>query len=295
MKALISVSNKAGLEHFVKGLIEAGYEIYSTGGTYDKIKSFGYEVHSVSDLTQFEEIMDGRVKTLHPKVHGGILADRDNASHVEDMKANDISAIDLVVVNLYPFKETVAKDGVTEAEAVENIDIGGPTMLRAAAKNFKHVTTVVNPQDYDEVLEKIQAGTLDEAYRRQLSVKVFKHTAEYDSAIVSYFTGSERTLRYGENPHQDAKLVKTTDDRNTILNAEVLQGKQLSFNNLRDGDSAFGLAKKFDIPVAVAVKHMNPCGVGTGETMVEAFNNAYEADDQSIFGGIIACNRPVDR
>ncbi|WP_462420353.1 bifunctional phosphoribosylaminoimidazolecarboxamide formyltransferase/IMP cyclohydrolase [Salinicoccus sp. Marseille-QA3877] len=295
MKALISVSNKSGLENFVKGLIEAGYEIYSTGGTYDKIKSFGYEVHSVSDLTQFGEIMDGRVKTLHPKVHGGILADRDNASHVEDMKANDIEAIDLVVVNLYPFRETVAKDGVTETEAVENIDIGGPTMLRAAAKNFKHVTTVVNPQDYDEVLEKIADGALDEAYRRQLSVKVFKHTAEYDNAIVSYFTGSERTLRYGENPHQDAKLVKTTDDRNTILNAEVLQGKQLSYNNLRDGDSAFGLAKKFDIPVAVAVKHMNPCGVGTGETMVEAFNNAYEADDQSIFGGIIACNRPVDR
>ncbi|HIV82698.1 MAG TPA: bifunctional phosphoribosylaminoimidazolecarboxamide formyltransferase/IMP cyclohydrolase [Candidatus Salinicoccus merdavium] len=295
MKALISVSNKAGLENFVKGLIDAGYEIYSTGGTYDKIKSFGYEVRGVNDLTQFEEIMDGRVKTLHPKVHGGILADRDNASHVEDMKENDIEAIDLVVVNLYPFKETVARDGVTEAEAVENIDIGGPTMLRAAAKNFKHVTTVVNPQDYDEVLEKIADGTLDLEYRRQLSVKVFRHTAEYDSAIVSYFTGSERTLRYGENPHQDAKLVKTTHDRNTILNAEVLQGKQLSYNNLRDGDSAFGLAKKFDIPVAVAVKHMNPCGVGTGETMVEAFNNAYEADDQSIFGGIIACNRPVDR
>lgn len=295
MKALISVSNKAGLETFVKGLNDAGYEIYSTGGTYDKIKSFGCEVRGVSDLTQFEEIMDGRVKTLHPKVHGGILADRDNTSHVEDMKANDIEAIDLVVVNLYPFKETVAKDGVTEAEAVENIDIGGPTMLRAAAKNFKHVTTVVNPQDYDEVLQKIADGGLDLEYRRQMSIKAFRHTAEYDQAIVSYFKGSERTLRYGENPHQDAKLVKTTDDRNTILNAEVLQGKQLSYNNLRDGDSAFGLAKKFDIPVAVAVKHMNPCGVGTGETMVEAFNNAYEADDQSIFGGIIALNRPVDR
>ncbi|CAM4211514.1 bifunctional phosphoribosylaminoimidazolecarboxamide formyltransferase/IMP cyclohydrolase [Lacicoccus alkaliphilus] len=294
MKALISVSNKAGLENFVQGLSRAGYEIYSTGGTYEKIKSFGIDVSSVSDLTQFEEIMDGRVKTLHPKVHGGILADRDNPSHAEEMKSNAIEAIDLVVVNLYPFRETVAKEGVTEAEAVENIDIGGPTMLRAAAKNFKHVTTVVNPQDYDEVLGHIEAGTLDLEYRRTLSIRAFRHTAEYDRAIVSYFTDSERTLRYGENPHQDAKLVKTTEDKNTILNAQVLQGKQLSYNNLRDADSAFALAKKFDLPVAVAVKHMNPCGVGTGETMVEAFNNAFEADSQSIFGGIIALNRPVD-
>lgn len=295
MKALISVSNKAGLEDFVKGLVRAGYDIYSTGGTYEKIKSFGVDVSSVSDLTQFEEIMDGRVKTLHPKVHGGILADRDNPSHVEAMESNGIEAIDLVAVNLYPFKETVAKEGVTEEEAVENIDIGGPTMLRAAAKNFKHVTTVVNPQDYDEVLEHIEAGTLDLEYRRTLSIRAFRHTAEYDRAIVSYFTDSERTLRYGENPHQDAKLVRTTDDKNTILNATVLQGKQLSYNNLRDADSAFALAKKFDLPVAVAVKHMNPCGVGTGETMVEAFNNAFEADSQSIFGGIVALNRPVDR
>ncbi|WP_072708578.1 bifunctional phosphoribosylaminoimidazolecarboxamide formyltransferase/IMP cyclohydrolase [Lacicoccus alkaliphilus] len=294
VKALISVSNKAGLENFVQGLSRAGYEIYSTGGTYEKIKSFGIDVSSVSDLTQFEEIMDGRVKTLHPKVHGGILADRDNPSHAEEMKSNAIEAIDLVVVNLYPFRETVAKEGVTEAEAVENIDIGGPTMLRAAAKNFKHVTTVVNPQDYDEVLGHIEAGTLDLEYRRTLSIRAFRHTAEYDRAIVSYFTDSERTLRYGENPHQDAKLVKTTEDKNTILNAQVLQGKQLSYNNLRDADSAFALAKKFDLPVAVAVKHMNPCGVGTGETMVEAFNNAFEADSQSIFGGIIALNRPVD-
>lgn len=294
MKALISVSNKAGLENFVKGLVRAGYEIYSTGGTYEKIKSFGIDVSSVSDLTQFEEIMDGRVKTLHPKVHGGILADRDNPSHVEEMKSNGIEAIDLVVVNLYPFRETVAKEGVTEEEAVENIDIGGPTMLRAAAKNFKHVTTVVNPQDYDEVLGHIESGTLDLEYRRTLSVRAFRHTAEYDRAIVSYFTDSERKLRYGENPHQDAKLVRTTEDKNTILNAQVLQGKQLSYNNLRDADSAFALAKKFDLPAAVAVKHMNPCGVGTGETMVEAFNNAFEADSQSIFGGIVALNRPVD-
>ncbi len=295
MKALISVSNKAGLENFVRGLVEAGYEIYSTGGTFEKIKSFGIDVASVSELTQFEEIMDGRVKTLHPKIHGGILADRDNPAHVDEMKSNGIEPIDLVVVNLYPFKETVAKEGVTEEEAVENIDIGGPTMLRAAAKNFRHVTTVVNPQDYDEVLEHIRTGTLDLEYRRLLSIRAFRHTAEYDRAIVSYFTDSERTLRYGENPHQDAKLVRTTDDGNTILNAQVLQGKQLSYNNLRDADSAFALAKKFELPVAVAVKHMNPCGVGTGETMVEAFNNAFEADSQSIFGGIVALNRPVDR
>lgn len=294
MKALISVSDKSGLEPFVRGLVRNGYELYSTGGTLKSIQSFGVEVKSVSELTHFEEIMDGRVKTLHPAVHGGILADRNKPSHLEDLEHNHIELIDMVVVNLYPFKETVAQPDVSESQAVENIDIGGPTMLRAAAKNFKYVTTVVDPKDYSGVIQRIEEDRLDETYRRSLMIKVFQHTYDYDRAIVNHFSSAEETLRYGENPHQDAKLVRTSDERNTILNADVLHGKALSFNNLRDADSAFGLAKKFTMPVAVAVKHMNPCGVGTGETAAEAFQNAFDADDQSIFGGIVALNIEVD-
>lgn len=294
-RALISVSDKGGLEPFVRGLVRNGYEIYSTGGTLAAIESFGVDVKGVNALTGFDEIMDGRVKTLHPSVHGGILADRDNPEHMEDLRNNGIDTIDLVAVNLYPFKETVKKEDVTENEAVENIDIGGPTMLRAAAKNFKHVTTVVDPEDYGEVIQKIEEDTLDITYRRSLMIKVFSHTNDYDQAIVNHFSQAEEALRYGENPHQSARLVRTTEKHNTILNADVLHGKALSYNNLRDADAAFALAKKFDMPVAVAVKHMNPCGVGTGETIAEAFRNAHEADSQSIFGGIIALNKSVDK
>lgn len=294
-RALISVSDKGGLEPFVRGLVRNGYEIYSTGGTLSAIESFGVDVKGVNALTGFDEIMDGRVKTLHPSVHGGILADRDNPEHMEDLRNNGIDTIDLVAVNLYPFKETVKKEDVTENEAVENIDIGGPTMLRAAAKNFKHVTTVVDPEDYGELIQKIEEDTLDITYRRSLMIKVFSHTNDYDQAIVNHFSQAEEALRYGENPHQSARLVRTTEKHNTILNADVLHGKALSYNNLRDADAAFALAKKFDMPVAVAVKHMNPCGVGTGETIAEAFRNAHEADSQSIFGGIIALNKSVDK
>lgn len=294
-RALISVSDKGGLEPFVRGLVRNGYEIYSTGGTLAAIESFGVDVKGVNALTGFDEIMDGRVKTLHPSVHGGILADRDNPEHMEDLRNNGIDTIDLVAVNLYPFKETVKKEDVTENEAVENIDIGGPTMLRAAAKNFKHVTTVVDPEDYGELIQKIEEDTLDITYRRSLMIKVFSHTNDYDQAIVNHFSQAEEALRYGENPHQSARLVRTTEKHNTILNADVLHGKALSYNNLRDADAAFALAKKFDMPVAVAVKHMNPCGVGTGETIAEAFRNAHEADSQSIFGGIIALNKSVDK
>lgn len=294
MKALLSVSNKTGIEKFAEGLIEYGYELYSTGGTLKVLQEAGIVVNQVSDLTNFNEIMDGRVKTLHPAVHGGILADRDNEAHMKDLRDNDIETIDLVAVNLYPFKETVRKADVTESDAVENIDIGGPTMLRAAAKNYKHVTTVVDPLDYDQVLEHIKDNTLDEDFRKQLMIKVFRHTNDYDQAIVNFFAQSEKTLRYGENPHQSAKYVKTSDDKNTILNADVLHGKALSYNNLRDADSAFQLAKKFDLPAAVAVKHMNPCGVGTGDTLSSAFQNAFDADNQSIFGGIVALNKTVD-
>lgn len=294
MKALISVSDKTGLEPFVRGLVRNGYDIYSTGGTLTAIQSFGIDAKNVSELTGFEEIMDGRVKTLHPSVHGGILADRNNEAHLNDLKENDIDLIDVVVVNLYPFQETVAKPGVNENDAVENIDIGGPTMLRAAAKNFKYVTTVVDPEDYSGVIKRIEEDRLDETYRRSLMIKVFRHTNNYDQAIVNYFSSAEEILRYGENPHQDAKLVRTTEAHNTILNADVLHGKALSYNNLRDADSALSLAKKFTMPAAIAVKHMNPCGVGTGETVSEAFQNAFDADSQSIFGGIIALNIEVD-
>ncbi|MGO1922885.1 MAG: bifunctional phosphoribosylaminoimidazolecarboxamide formyltransferase/IMP cyclohydrolase [Jeotgalicoccus sp.] len=294
MKALLSVSNKTGIEKFAEGLIENGYELYSTGGTFKALQEADIAVNQVSDLTDFNEIMDGRVKTLHPAVHGGILADRDNEAHMKDLRDNNIETIDLVAVNLYPFKETVRKADVTESDAVENIDIGGPTMLRAAAKNYKHVTTVVDPFDYDEVLERIKDNALDEDFRKQLMIKVFRHTNDYDQAIVNFFAQSEKTLRYGENPHQSAKYVKTSDDRNTILNADVLHGKELSYNNIRDADSAFQLAKKFDLPAAVAVKHMNPCGVGTGDTLSDAFQNAFDADNQSIFGGIVALNKTVD-
>lgn len=294
MKALLSVSNKTGIEKFAEGLIENGYELYSTGGTFKALQAADIAVNQVSDLTDFNEIMDGRVKTLHPAVHGGILADRDNAAHMKDLRDNSIETIDLVAVNLYPFKETVRKADVTESDAVENIDIGGPTMLRAAAKNYKHVTTVVDPFDYDEVLERLKNDALDEDFRKQLMIKVFRHTNDYDQAIVNFFAQSEKTLRYGENPHQSAKYVKTSDDKNTILNADVLHGKELSYNNLRDADSAFQLAKKFDLPAAVAVKHMNPCGVGTGDTLSSAFQNAFDADNQSIFGGIVALNKTVD-
>lgn len=294
MKALLSVSNKTGIEKFAEGLIEHGYELYSTGGTFKALQKADIAVNQVSDLTDFNEIMDGRVKTLHPAVHGGILADRDNEAHMKDLRDNNIETIDLVAVNLYPFKETVRKADVTESDAVENIDIGGPTMLRAAAKNYKHVTTVVDPFDYDEVLERIKDNALDENFRKQLMIKVFRHTNDYDQAIVNFFAQSEKSLRYGENPHQSAKYVKTSDDKNTILNADVLHGKELSYNNLRDADSAFQLAKKFDLPAAVAVKHMNPCGVGTGDTLSSAFQNAFDADNQSIFGGIVALNKTVD-
>lgn len=295
MKALLSVSNKTGIEDFAKSLVKEGYELYSTGGTYQTLVDANISVKSVSDLTNFSEIMDGRVKTLHPAVHGGILANRDNPRHLEELKENNIETIDLVVVNLYPFKETVRKANVTEDEAIENIDIGGPTMLRAAAKNFKHVTTVVDPFDYDEVIERIQSNNLNEAYRKSLMIKVFRHTNDYDQAIVNHFSQNEEILRYGENPHQTARSVKTSDDTNTLLNAEILHGKALSYNNLRDADSALSLVRKFDAPAAVAVKHMNPCGVGTGENLADAFQNTFDADSQSIFGGIVALNKTVDQ
>lgn len=259
------------------------------------LENAGIEVYSVSELTNFPEIMDGRVKTLHPGVHGGILANRSIPEHLTALKEQNIDLIDLVVVNLYPFKETVKKEDVTEDEAIENIDIGGPTMLRAAAKNFKFVTTVVDPSDYNEVIERIASDKLDENYRKSLMVKVFKHTNDYDNAIVEFFGNTSETLRYGENPQQNATFVKTSNEPNTLAGAKQLHGKALSFNNIKDADATLSLIKKFEQPAAVAVKHMNPCGVGVGATIEEAYEYAYEADSQSIFGGIVALNRPITK
>ncbi|PTK40777.1 bifunctional phosphoribosylaminoimidazolecarboxamide formyltransferase/IMP cyclohydrolase [Staphylococcus haemolyticus] len=292
-KAILSVSNKSGIVEFAKSLIKLDYELYSTGGTKGALEDASVPVKSVSELTQFPEIMDGRVKTLHPAVHGGILADRDKPEHLEQLSEQHIDLIDMVVVNLYPFQKTVAKPGVTEAEAIENIDIGGPTMLRAAAKNFKHVTTIVHPADYNEVIERIKEDRLDEDFRKELMIKVFAHTNEYDHAIVSFFKGDSEQLRYGENPQQSARFVRTSNSKHTIAGAKQLHGKALSFNNIKDADSALSLVKKFKEPAAVAIKHMNPCGVGIGDNIETAFKHAYEADNQSIFGGIIALNRTV--
>lgn len=293
-KAILSVSDKTGIVDFAKTLTEQDYELYSTGGTMHTIKEAGVEVHSISELTQFEEILDGRVKTLHPAVHGGILADRDKAEHLAQLEEQHIALVDMVVVNLYPFKETVANPDVTESDAIENIDIGGPTMLRAAAKNFKHVTTIVHPSDYDEVIARVKNNTLDYDYKKALMIKVFEHTNSYDAAIVDFFNNNKESLRYGENPQQEAYFVRTSNDKHTLGGAEQLHGKQLSYNNIKDADAALALVKQFEQPAAVAVKHMNPCGVGIGDDIKSAYQHAFEADSQSIFGGIVALNRKVD-
>lgn len=292
-KAILSVSNKTGIVEFAKALTQLNYELYSTGGTKRILDEANVPVRSVSDLTHFPEIMDGRVKTLHPAVHGGILADRNKPQHLNELSEQHIDLIDMVVVNLYPFQQTVANPDVTMDEAIENIDIGGPTMLRAAAKNYKHVTTIVHPADYHEVLTRLRNDSLDESYRQSLMIKVFEHTAEYDEAIVRFFKGDKETLRYGENPQQSAYFVRTSNAKHTIAGAKQLHGKQLSYNNIKDADATLALVKKFDTPAAVAVKHMNPCGVGIGDTIEQAFQHAYEADSQSIFGGIVALNRAV--
>ncbi|MBF0747012.1 bifunctional phosphoribosylaminoimidazolecarboxamide formyltransferase/IMP cyclohydrolase [Gemella sp. 19428wG2_WT2a] len=303
-RALLSVSDKRGLIEFAKGLVDRNFELISTGGTYSTLKNAGIEVKQVSEITGFPEIMDGRVKTLHPAVHGGILANRSIPAHLEALKEHKIKPIDLVCVNLYPFKETIAKPDCTEALAIENIDIGGPTMLRSSAKNFKDVIVTVDPADYPAILEKLSEGTDDYEYRKELAVKVFDHTATYDRQIVNYFVDenielsytSKETLRYGENPQQKAYFYKEENPAdNTIAGATQLHGKELSYNNIRDADAALEVVKEFTEPAVVAVKHMNPCGVGIGQDVFEAYSNAYKADPVSIFGGIIALNREVTK
>ncbi|SDC97033.1 phosphoribosylaminoimidazolecarboxamide formyltransferase / IMP cyclohydrolase [Terribacillus halophilus] len=310
-RALISVSDKTGIIPFAKGLAALDYEIISTGGTLKQLQEAGIPAVAVSEVTKFDEIMDGRVKTLHPAIHGGLLARRDDESHMQQLKERDITPIDLVAVNLYPFKNTIEKTGVTEADAIENIDIGGPTMLRSAAKNFAGVTVLVDPDDYDTTLSALQQGELSYEAKRRLAGKVFRHTANYDAMIAAYFAELNeeqdtetmtltyekvQSLRYGENPHQKAAFYKDAIVKGaSIANAKQLHGKELSYNNIQDANAALEIVMEFQEPAAVAVKHMNPCGVGIGETISSAFHKAFEADPTSIFGGIVALNREVDR
>lgn len=308
-RALVSVSDKAGLVDFVKGLQSFGWEIIATGGTQKLLESNGVNTIGISEVTGFPEICDGRVKTLHPKVHGALLGRRDIPEHLETLKENGIELIDLVCVNLYPFRQTIAKDGVSIDDAIENIDIGGPSMLRSAAKNWKDVTVVCDPSDYDRILEEIgENGNTSRETRLQLSAKAYTHTAEYDMCISTYMRAQaglseklfleydlKQSLRYGENPHQTASFYSSADSVPfSLATAEQLNGKELSYNNIQDANAALCIAREFDEPFAVGLKHMNPCGSGIGETIVEAWKKAYEGDKTSIFGGIVALTREVN-
>lgn len=309
-RALISVSDKKGVVEFAKGLEAKGFEILSTGGTIRLLKDSGVQAIPVEDVTHFPEMLDGRVKTLHPMIHGGLLGKRSDEGHRAQMEEHHIAPIDLVAVNLYPFKETVQKPGVTHDEIIENIDIGGPSMLRSAAKNFVDVLVVADPSDYASVLAALENEEDTYAFRQQLAAKVFRHTAHYDAMIAAYFqTQTEEVfpetytvtyekvqdLRYGENPHQRAAFYKAPiQDTATLATADQLHGKELSYNNIQDTNAALEILREYKEPAAVAVKHMNPCGIGIGESLSEAFKRTYEADPVSIFGGIVACNRPVD-
>jgi phosphoribosylaminoimidazolecarboxamide formyltransferase / IMP cyclohydrolase len=310
-RALISVSDKNGIVDFARELIELGFEIVSTGGTKNALAEGGVPVIGISEVTNFPEILEGRVKTLHPNIHGGLLAKIGEESHRQQLEEHGITPIELVCVNLYPFQQTIAKPDVSVEDAIENIDIGGPAMLRASAKNHDYITVVVDPEDYQVVVDEYKEnGRTEATTRRKLAAKVFRHTAAYDSMIAEYMTtlvGEEnpekltvtyelkQSLRYGENPHQKAAFYrKPLGSTFSVANAEQLHGKELSYNNINDADAALQIVKEFSEPAAVAVKHMNPCGVGTGSNVYDAFLKAFEADPVSIFGGIIAFNREVD-
>jgi phosphoribosylaminoimidazolecarboxamide formyltransferase/IMP cyclohydrolase len=311
-RALLSVSDKSGLVEFASALAKHGAELISTGGTSRALSDAGLKVADVSDLTGFPEMMDGRVKTLHPKVHGGILAIRDNKDHATSMKAHSIQPIDLVVVNLYPFEETVAK-GASYDDCIENIDIGGPAMVRAAAKNHGDVAIIVDPADYEELLREIsEHGGTTLGFRKRLAAKAYARTASYDSAISNWFANELKNeapvwrsfggklvekLRYGENPHQHAASYKGGEPRAGVLSARQLQGKELSYNNLNDTDAAYECVAEFDprrSAAIVIVKHANPCGVAEGDSLLDAYQKALACDPVSAFGGIIATNRPLD-
>jgi len=313
MRALVSVSDKTGIVEFAKELVDLGVEIISTGGTYSKLKQEGIPAIEISELTGFPECLDGRVKTLHPKVHAGILAMRANAEHMQQLKELDVETIDLVIVNLYPFKATILKEGVTRAEAVENIDIGGPTMLRSAAKNYQDVAVVTDPVDYEKVLAELKAdGAVSLDTKFYLMQKVFMHTSNYDTMIADYLKKERndyslpdtltmtfekvQDMRYGENPHQAAAFYRQVGKQvGSLVDAIQHNGKELSFNNINDTNGALELLKEFTEPTVVACKHGNPCGVGSADTIMEAWTKAYEADKTSIFGGIVVANREVTK
>ncbi|MPW13655.1 bifunctional phosphoribosylaminoimidazolecarboxamide formyltransferase/IMP cyclohydrolase [Lactobacillus helveticus] len=311
-RALVSVSDKTNLVPFVKGLVENHYEIISTGGTKKKLDEAGIKTISVEEITGFPEILDGRVKTLNPYIHGGLLAERDKPEHMKTLEKLNIHTIDLVCVNLYPFKQTIEKPNVELADAIENIDIGGPSLLRAASKNYASVTVVTDQADYDRVLKEItENGDTNLKTRAELAAKVFRTTAAYDALIAEYLTKQtgledpekltltydlKQKMRYGENSHQKAWLYEDALPKKfSILQAEQLHGKKLSYNNIKDADEALRAIREFQAePTVVAMKHMNPCGIGRGKTLEEAWDRAYEADSISIFGGVIALNRQVD-
>jgi phosphoribosylaminoimidazolecarboxamide formyltransferase/IMP cyclohydrolase len=314
-RALLSVSDKTGLLELAKFLAASNVEMISTGGTYNAIKDAGLPVTYISEVTGFPEILDGRVKTLHPKIHGGLLAIRDSEEHRRQLASEQIETIDLVVVNLYPFAATIAKPNVTLEDAIENIDIGGPSMLRSAAKNHCFVTVVVDPSDYEGLMAEMKANNGDTTleFRQKCALKVFNTTALYDSMIFNYLNSKygtsedgypdllqlsfikKQSLRYGENPHQEAAFYQETPvPPGTITAAKQLHGKELSFNNINDANAAVELVKEFTEPAVVALKHANPCGVGIGKDGFAAYRKAYESDPVSIFGGIVAFNREVD-
>jgi phosphoribosylaminoimidazolecarboxamide formyltransferase/IMP cyclohydrolase len=310
-RALLSVFDKSGMEDFAKELARLGVDLVSTGGTSKLIAGTGVAVRDIADLTGFPEMMGGRVKTLHPKVHGGLLAVRDNAEHKAAMDKHGIAAIDLVVVNLYPFEATIAK-GASYEETIENIDIGGPAMIRSAAKNHAYVSVVVDPNDYEPVLEAIrQQGGVPYEMRQKLAVKAYARTAAYDSVISGWFASSigyndvpyrsfagnlAEVMRYGENPHQWAAFYRTGEQRPGVATARQVQGKSLSYNNLNDTDAAFELISEFDpaVPAVAIIKHANPCGVATGTSLADAYRKALRCDPVSAFGGIIALNDEID-
>ena len=310
MRALISVSDKTGIAQFAKELVDLGIEIISTGGTYKKLKEEDVPAIEISDITGFPECLDGRVKTLHPVVHAGLLAMRSKPEHMKQLADLHIETIDMVIVNLYPFKQTILKDGVTREEAVENIDIGGPTMLRSAAKNYQDVTVVVDPADYITVLDELKHGGVTQDTKFYLMQKVFMHTSNYDTMIANYLkrerkdTSLPETLtmtfekvqdmRYGENPHQQAAFYREVGKQvGSLVDAVQLNGKELSFNNINDTNGALELLKEFTEPTVVACKHGNPCGVGSDEDILVAWDKAFTADQVSIYGGIVVVNRPV--
>lgn len=306
--ALISVSDKTGIVEFARFLAKAGITILSTGGTASVLRKNKIKTTDVSELTGFPEIMDGRVKTLHPKVHGGLLGKRDDKNHKKAMKDHDITPIDLVVINLYPFEQTVTK-GAKFEECIENIDIGGPSMIRSAAKNHTDVTVITDPADYKTVIAEIKKnGGVKKETRKTLAAKAFARTASYDAAISTWFAGQDKTqfpdtinisakrkqvLRYGENPHQKAALY--ADGTNGIATAKQIQGKELSYNNIADTDAAFDLVREFSVPATAIIKHANPCGVATAKTLAESYEKALACDHVSAYGGIIAFNRKIDK